>query len=480
MSVFSVIIGNNKSIPHHPAVISSNETYTYKQLEDKINQAALFLQSLGIGKNSKTAILSSNNSDYVILILALWQLDACVIPLNIRLTDIELTEVLKFSDSDFLLYNELEKRNLPINIPAIKFPLNIDKPYTNGSFNQFNSSHISLIMFTSGATGKPKGVMHSLNDLINSADNSQSLLKQTENDKWLASLPFYHIGGFSIIIRALHFGSTLIIPGSLATDDIRKAFDNVKPTLASLVGTQLKRLLEDGWRPGNELKNLLLGGGFVDEELLKNALSAGCNISNVYGSTETSAFVTANSNKNVYLKPLSSGKPLGNNKLYIVDKELKKLPSYTEGEIVIESNALFHGYFKEEVVTKQKFFENKFFTGDIGYTDSEGDLFVISRRTDLIITGGENVNPLEVENILNSIPQITESCVFAMEDKDWGHIVAAAIVMKAKISIDDINSFVKGRLAGYKIPARYFQVEKIPRTSLGKIIREKIRDEINL
>ena len=150
------------------------------------------------------------------------------------------------------------------------------------------------------------------------------------------------------------------------------------------------------------------------------------------------------------------------------------------GEILIQSNALFHGYYKDEKETAKKLTPKGFLTGDVGYIDSDGDLYVEARRTDLIITGGENVNPLEVENALNKIAGIGESCVFALPDKEWGQIVAAAVVLIEDISIEEITDHLKGKIAGYKIPKRFYPVESIPRSPLGKILREKVREEISI
>lgn len=463
----------------HPVIITSLTTISYREFKGKIKSTASYLGSLGVKQNTKAAILSDNNLEYVIYILALWSLNACVIPLNTKLSDKELIEILNFSDSEFLFYSHDIKRKLSLKIPEeiiIQYSGEPKDYNTPG----INPDEISLIMFTSGVTGKPKGVMHSLNDLINSADNSQSLLSQTQNDRWLASLPFYHIGGISIIIRTFRFGSTLIIPDSLRHTDLRYALDNLNPTLASLVTTQLKRLIETDWTPRKELRNILLGGGFADEELIKDAVAIGCPVINVYGSTETSAFVTANRQEKVKLKPLSAGRALGGNKIFIADEELKQVNSGTSGEIMIEGNSLFHGYYKDEEPTNQNLIDGKYHTGDIGFIDEEGDLFVQARRTDLIVTGGENVNALEVENVLNKIPGISDSCVFALPDREWGQIVAAAVVMTSKISLIDIAEFMKGKIAGFKIPKRFFPVEIIPRSSLGKILREKVREEIEI
>ncbi len=462
-----------------PAILTPYSEISYKDLNDRINRTSAWLNSIGIRKQTKAVLLSSNNSDYVVLLFSLWNLDACVIPLNIMLSDSELIEIINFSDAEFLFTNEDDKRPLGLDIPQYDF--NTTLPEADGyAAPGIDPDAVSLLMFTSGATGKPKGVMHSLNDLLNSADNSAGLLNQQPEDRWLASLPFYHIGGLSIIIRTFRYGSSLVIPSSLKNDSLVKAFNSYKPSFASLVAAQLKRMLESGWKPLSELKNILLGGGFADEELIGEAISAGCKISNVYGSTETSAFVTAGDPESVKTKLLSAGRALGSNKVFIVDDQLNEEKAGVSGEILIQSNALFHGYYKDEKETAKKLTPKGFLTGDVGYIDSDGYLYVEARRTDLIITGGENVNPLEVENALNKIAGIGESCVFALPDKEWGQIVAAAVVLIEDISIEEITDHLKGKIAGYKIPKRFYPVESIPRSPLGKILREKVREEISI
>ncbi len=472
-----IIKGEISRRDNSPAIITLHSVISNKEISKLVKQTSAWLSSIGIREHTKAALLSSNSPDYVVLISALWNLNACIIPLNIMLSDSELTELINFSDAEFLFYGNDEKRNLDVKIPRFNFNM-ISTEAADVKVQGLDPDAISLVMFTSGATGKPKGVMHSLNDLLNSADNSQDLLNQKPGDRWLASLPFYHIGGLSIIIRALRYGSPLIIPSSLKNDSLVQAFDSLKPSFASLVSTQLKRMLESGWRPSEELKNILLGGGFADEELIKEAAAAGCPISNVYGSTETSAFITAGDPDSVKSKPLSAGRALGRSKVLIVDDQLNEEKKGHSGEILIKSTALFHGYYKDEKETSKKLKPEGFLTGDVGYIDDDGDLFVAARRTDLIITGGENVNPIEVETALNKMPGIGDSCVFALPDKEWGQIVAAAVVLKADVSIQEITGYLKERIAGYKIPKRYFPVEIIPRSPLGKILREKVRGSI--
>ncbi len=192
----------------HPAIITPDSEISFNELNIRIRQTSAWLKSIGVKEHTKAALLSSNCPDYVIFLSALWNLNACVIPLNTMLSDPELTDIINFSDAEFLFSGQTEKRKLPVKIPRYDFGM-ISPGKDDFKTPGIDPDALSLVMFTSGATRQPKGVMHSLNDLLNSADNSQDLLKQTPDDRWLASLPFYHIGGLSIIIRAFRLAPPL-------------------------------------------------------------------------------------------------------------------------------------------------------------------------------------------------------------------------------------------------------------------------------
>ena len=177
----------------------------------------------------------------------------------------------------------------------------------------------AVIIFTSGSTNKSKGIILSFNSLYNSAINSNQLLRYTHSDRWLASLPFYHIGGFSIITRSLLFGIPLIIPDSLSIEDLIVSLNKWQPTFISLVAAQLKKLVDDEVSPNYEIKNCLIGGGFSDMELIVKAYELGWPVNIVYGSTETSSFVTALLKDEILIKPNSVGRAVPTNRIRISD-----------------------------------------------------------------------------------------------------------------------------------------------------------------
>jgi O-succinylbenzoic acid--CoA ligase len=275
----------------------------------------------------------------------------------------------------------------------------------------------------------------------------------------------------------LLFGTSLVIPESIQLEDLAEVMENFNPTLCSFVPTQLKRMLEADHQPNEELRTVLLGGGFIAQRLVFDAISDGWNIVKVYGSTETASFVTALYDEDIYEKPRSAGKAVKPNQIIIVNESKFQIPWGEVGEIAVASPAIMKGYYNNEDETAKKIEDGFYYTGDIGFVDADGYLFIEARRTDLIVTGGENVNPNEVEKRLTEHDDILDAAVFPLKDDEWGEMVAAAIVLKnnkSDIDFDELHQFLKEDLAGYKIPKKIFVEEKLPRNELGKVLRGKL------
>ena len=449
------------------AIIKSDESISYKDLFTQAKQIAFVLSNKGIKKDNYIPLLIEDNFLFIKTVIALWFLGSIPVPLNTKLLDDEINSILDDHDFKFLVTNKKSsfnhsKKELEI-IDFNKITISNDETQT---FSIPTLVQEAVVIFTSGSTGRAKGVVHTFSSLINSIENGNEILNHKESDRWLASLPFYHIGGFQIICRSLYYGCSIIVPESLQTKQLADAILNYKPTHLSLVSTQLERLINQKVKPCKELQVSLIGGGFVDDELMFEADELGWKPNRVYGSSETASMVTAISANEIKDKPQSVGKPFKNVEIKISD----------DSEILIKSNSLFKRYLGDEKETASKLKDEFFHTGDLGFVDDDGYLFIEARRNDLIVSGGENVNPIEVEKALIQIPFIKDACVFPKQDKTWGQIVAAAIVI-AESSVEEktIKEMLKQKLAGYKIPKQFFFVDQLPRTSLGKLERNKIR-----
>ncbi|WP_337866005.1 o-succinylbenzoate--CoA ligase [Ignavibacterium sp.] len=443
------------------------ESFTYKKLFNLSEKLSSAFDSKVNTQQKYIPILSSNSPEFVIITLALWNLGLTPVPLNTKWTESEISSVINKYKFDILIYEEKFVDKLSsLQIRKISFTELFD---TESKSYSKKDNDEAVVIFTSGSSAQPKGVIHTFDSLSNSIINGSTLLNQKVCDRWLASLPFYHIGGFQIICRALSNGCEIIIPNDLQIISLSNAIGKFKPTHLSLVPTQLKQLLEESTPAPNELKLCLVGGGFSNDSLIIDAADKGWKPVRVYGSTETASFVTSADVETIKKKSDTAGKAVENVEIKIS----------SEDEIIISSSSLFKSYLKDDKATNDKLRNNLYFSGDLGMLDEEGYLFFEARRTDLIVSGGENVNPFEVESALLKIESISEACVFPIQDEKWGQIVAAALVVKKNIDEEVIKSELKKNLAAFKIPKKFFFVDKLPKTSLGKIEREKVREMFN-
>ena len=477
-SLQKFIEDKTSSIKDSIFIISGENEISYHAFKKLVIDISSYLKNKGIIESDNVAVISDNNPDFILIVFSLWKLNAVPVPINVKLLAKEIEEQIVFADCKFVLTHEsiLDKvYNSSVKKLIIPFPFKAESSKIN-SDKKFDERSTALMLFTSGSSGKSKAVILSFQNLIQSALIGDQILKQNKSDRWLASLPFYHIGGFSIIVRAFLSGASVIIPDSLKNKDVIFALKKYKPTLASFVSTQLQRLIENNIQPNKELKNILIGGGFTGNELSLEAIKKKWNITKVYGSTEVSSFVSAITANEILKKPLSSGKAIYPNEILIVNEKKKKVSANTRGEIIVKSPSVTKGYYKNPEETKKKLINGFYYTGDIGYLDDEGYLFVEARREDLIISGGENIVPKEVESAILNHPSVDDVFVFGFDNAEWGQEAAAAIVLKEHKEINSIElrKFLNNKLAGYKIPKKIFFIDEIPKTSLGKVQKEKL------
>ncbi|OGU74324.1 MAG: o-succinylbenzoate--CoA ligase [Ignavibacteria bacterium RBG_16_34_14] len=474
----------NKVNPDSVAVIQNDKEITYNEINSSVEKTSFFLKNVGIKENDIITLLSNNSLEFIVTVLSLWEIGAVPVPLNVKFLKKNLDEQIEFLNSGCTIKS---KEFLNFSAPGKNLFIPFDDllrkailPGNKEKKGQRNFSNLlsrqteektALILFTSGSSGKPKAVMLSFENLIQNALTGNKVLNQTKEDKWLASLPFYHIGGFSIIFRALMFGASIVIPTSLSNDDLLGSIKKHQPTLASLVSNQLKKFVKENFIPNIELRTVLLGGGFSDKDLILKAIKKGWKIAKVYGSTETSSFISFMNYEEMKKKPQASGRVISPNKIKITDT----------GEIAVQSQSVMQGYFNNKEGTEEKIKNGFYYTGDSGHLDNEGYLYVEAKRTDLIISGGENINPFEVENEISSHSKVKEVSVVGIEDKEWGQIVSAAVVLKEnkKLTENELKNFLRNKLASFKIPKQIVFINDLPKTELGKIFREEVKKLFN-
>lgn len=465
------------------AIISSSISYTFNELIHEVLKVASYFNSQNISVGDRIGIVGQNHADYVISVLALWQISAVPVLLNTRLTPREIEEQILIANcSSTIVQKEFCEKVKSTTKKIMNCPFNANDYHAFAGRDKLDLNDPAVIIFTSGSTNKPKGIILSFQSLFHSAVNSNQLLRYNHSDRWLASLPFYHVGGFSTITRSLIFSIPLVIPDSLSTGDLIKSMNICQPTFISLVSAQINKIVADEIHPNPELKNCLVGGGFSDIEIIRKAYDLGWPVNIVYGATETASFVAALLKDEIIFKPNSVGRAVPTNKIFVVDNAGHELKPFEIGEIAVQSNALMSGYL-DNTDTKAAVENGNYRTGDLGYLDEDGYLFIEGRKSLLISTGGENVNPVEVEKILLQHPMIKEAAVFPLRDKEWGEMIAAAIVLKNKsnnLSYDDLKSFMQKNISGFKIPKKFFIEDQLPKTELGKIEKEKLINRYRL
>jgi O-succinylbenzoic acid--CoA ligase len=457
------------------AILDDNQSIEFPDLTKTISTTASYLLQNGVNPNDRIALLSNNSIEYVISIYALWRIDAIPVPINTRLKKNEIVEIFGNSECSVLIRSS-EFQDLIFDFPTLEMKIGKKKDVLNYKNNP-SPNDSAVIIHTSGSSGKPKGVEITNSNLYQSFLSETESFNFTSDDRFLATLPFYHIGGFAIINRALLSGGTLIIPKSLKQNDIVKSMKNYDTTVVSLVPTMIKRMIESGIKPNSNLRTLFLGGGPSSDELIASAFQNNWPIVKVYGSSETTAMVTACFGDELKQNPASAGRALSNVEIKILDESRIVQNKNIVGEIAIKSPKSAKGYINNSKQWKAKIHEGFYLTGDYGFIDSENRLFVVSRRTDLIVSGGENINPHEVEIVLLKHSQIEDAILFAKEDNEWGEIPVAAIVLaeESKLNESQINAYLKENIASYKIPKKYYFLKELPKTDLGKKKVEEIK-----
>jgi|GEM_PF-147939 len=443
-------------------------TFTFRQIEKITKLIAQKLFDEKLTSQKLVPILMNNPFDLILNIIGLWRAHAVPAPLNIQLTNSELEEQINFLEAENIICDNTYQ---PLFTSKKKISFADHSQSGKTVAGNLKNSELALVLFTSGTSGKPKAVPLSFNNLISAFNSGKAILNYAESDSWYLNLPLYHISGFSILARALLAGSSIILPLSNEVNHLKKNLPIVQPTLISLVPTQLKRICENSIEPNHELRAVLIGGGFSNEALIAQANKLGWKIHKVYGSTETSAFITALTPEDFAQNPNSIGKALPEVEIVIYDEKRNALNENEVGEIGVKSSSVFNGYLQNKDATASSFFSGYYLTGDFGYYDSDKFFYLEHRRTDLIVSGGENISPKKIERVISKYRNVSEVCVFGLPDKEWGEVVTAALVLNAKseINFSQLKVYLKKNLAPFKVPKLFFMVKKLPKSAIGKV-----------
>lgn len=492
MDLCQLIERNAAFTPDKTAIRFHDEALTYAAFACRIQHCASALQSeLGVRPGDRVAILSLNRPDYLVLLYACARLGAMLVPMNWRLSIPEQLFILQDAGANVLVLEHAFADVIPELIQSMPetVVIGLDFEPANGrrlsGLLEYNDGQLRhgradlasplLIVYTSGTTGRPKGAVLRQEALFWNAVMSQHMHNLTSDDHVLTVLPFFHVGGLNIqTTPALQLGATVTIHPRFAPDTTLVSIEKERPTLTVLVPATIQAVTEHpDWRTTNlsSLKAVATGSTIVPAELIARLASRGVPVLQVYGSTETCPIAIYSRLGGDLSRVASTGLPGLCCEAKVIDAEGNESATDAPGEIVVRGPNVFSGYWRNEAATSDALPDGWYRTGDIGSRDKDGYFFVRDRKKNVIISGGENIYPAEIERVLLEHPDISECAVIGRPDVRWDEVPVAYIIARQgrRPDIQELNAHLRTQLARYKIPREIVVVADLPRTALGKV-----------
>ncbi|UCF13617.1 MAG: long-chain-fatty-acid--CoA ligase [Thermoplasmatales archaeon] len=493
-----------KSYPEKKAVVCSNKKFTYRQFGCRVGKLANTLLESGIKKGDKVAVLHKNCHYYLESYFGIMQIGASLVPLNHHLSAHELAFILKDSETRLLIADINFSKKAGDTIKRLKKSLKII--WTGEDYEDFIASapltlpsvdvekkDVAQIYYTSGTTGRAKGVVLSHKNVYLHALCTITELCLKENDVWLHAAPLFHLADAWATWAITLVGGTHVISSDFDPKIICKSIEKQKVTLTNLVPTMYYRLVnypKVGNYDYSTIRVLLSGGAPISPNLVQRIIETfKCDYIQTYGMTETSPFLTMSILKD-HLRSLpyeerfryktTTGREFMGVELKVINEkgaEVKR-DNREVGEIIVKGETITNGYWKMPQETEKVFKNRWLYTGDMAVIDAEGYVTIVDRKEDMIITGGENVYSIEVENVLYMHPSVLEAAIIGIPDEEWGEIVKAIVVLhKGKKETEgEIIEFCKGRIAAYKVPKSVEFTESLPKLGSGKISKKKLKN----
>src|SRR6266850_6424821 len=471
--------------------------FTYAEFDAAVNRSAVMLTKYGIRKGDAVGLLLPNSAEYVIAYFACWRLGAVAGPINSLLKAQEMSYVISNSDAKALLVNS---EYLPLvdgirtEITTVQAVITFDnEAEATGKFANDATSGLppvpevdseveAIIIYTSGTTGKPKGCLLTHGNLLTNAKQISSWLGFTESDRLLSVMPLFHMNAVSVTTMAALYagGSTVVSPKfsasrfwQIISDFQVTSFGSVATMLSMLLSTYPEGVPKD--LKTDQLRFAMCGSAPVPAEVLKRFEETfNCLVIEGYGLSESTCRSTFNP-PDERRRAGSCGLAIGN-EMKVVDEEDREVANGELGEIVLRGENILKGYYRNEEATASAFRNGWFHTGDIGYRDADGFFYIVDRKSDMIIRGGENIYPREIDEVLYQHPAVAAAAAIGVPDDLYGEEVAAFIMLKdgRKASEEELISYCTERLADYKCPKSIRIVKDIPKGPTGKLLKREL------
>ena len=461
--------------PDAPALTFAGRRWTYRDWDAEVGRWVTALRARGVGGGDRVAVLATNHATVAHLFFALGRLGAVLAPLNVRLTPVELRPLAEEVAPRLTLALGELAAHLPGAEPLESFVDPALVPAADDAALAPDAPRV--ILFTSGTTGRPKGAVLTEANFRASARASEANLGVHPAPRWLGTLPLFHVGGLATLTRTAYAGGCLVLRERFEAEDTNRALDAEGVTHASFVALTLERVLEarrDVPVPSS-FRLALIGGGPVPAPLLARARAAGILALQTYGLTEGCSQVTTE--RPEAADGLTAGPALPGVEVRIVGPGGEVRGPDAEGDIEVRGPTVMAGYFQRPEATREALRDGWLRTRDVGRLDARGRLTVLSRRTDLIVRGGENLYPAEVETVLAAHPAVREAAVVGVPDARWGEVPVAFVVPREGQALpEELGTWCRQSLAGFKVPARFLPLDALPRNALGKVERAVLRE----
>ena len=500
MNAISFLKRNADRYPEKTGFIFNETPYTYEQIRLTSMGFANYLKERGIGKGDKVCTMFQNSIELMYTYFSVLTLGAVVVPINFRFVASEVSYIINNSDAKAIVFaepfkdviNQIEDQLTKVEFPALLNEAGDGKSNPFGPCTLREATAIermapdmfdeAFIMYTSGTTGKPKGVILTHSNMVwNQAKliNSPPL---RHDEIMISPLPFFHGGGLGRCMAAWLLGGTVISWEKFDAARLLDALSKYRATFIIMVPAMARMLFalpNINTADVSSVKNVLLTAAVVPVPLKKQTMEVFHNaqIIDGYGLTENCSAVTSLLGEDVFKKPSSVGLPHLFVEVKIVNENYGEVEANVVGEIAVSGPTVMKGYYNDPEGTAETIRGGWLMTGDLGRKDEEGYLYIVGRKKDMIISGGENIYPAEIEAVLGTHPKIEECAVIGVPHAKWGETVLALLVLKTgqEMGEDEVEEFCKGRMAPYKRPRIVKFVDSLIKNAMGKTMKDELK-----